>query len=116
VPDVPPLRARELFERELLLPGDLRAPELDDLRAPDERLAPPVDDFARLAVDFFAPLERDAGLELFDELPLDRFAAGLRSKPWTTCVRCSTARSIRPTTMQSRRRSTTTSRRSTCPT
>ena len=79
MPDVPPLRAREPFERELLLPGDLRAPELDDLRAPDERLAPPVDDFARLAVDFFAPLERDdAGLELFDELPLDRFAAGLR--------------------------------------
>lgn len=79
MPDVPPLRERELFERELVLPDDLRAPELDDLRAPDERLAPPVDDFARLAVDFFAPLERDgAGLELFDELPLARFAAGLR--------------------------------------
>ncbi|NUQ17746.1 MAG: hypothetical protein HOP95_04730 [Sphingomonas sp.] len=39
-----------------------------DLRAPDDRLAPELDDFARDELDFFAP-------------PVDRFAAELRDEP-----------------------------------
>lgn len=39
-----------------------------DLRAPDDRLAPELDDFARDELDFFAP-------------PLDRFAVVVRDEP-----------------------------------
>jgi hypothetical protein len=74
VPDLPPLlRERDPFARELDLRGDLRAPELDDLA--DERLAPPVEDLARVVPDFFAPLERDeADVERLAAPPVERFA------------------------------------------
>lgn len=51
-------------------------PELDDLRAADERLAPLAEDFARFAPDFFAPLERDELEPDFLAVPLllERFA------------------------------------------
>ena len=66
----------ELFARELVLRDLAAEPELEDLRAPDERLAPLLDDFARLLPDFFAPLDR-VELELdflAAPLPLERFA------------------------------------------
>jgi hypothetical protein len=82
VPELPPRRERELLprDREALL--RLAPPRDDfvallplarlavervpvDLRAADERLAPELDDFARLDEAFFAPLERD-GVERED--------------------------------------------------
>ena len=75
MPELPPLRERDPpRERDPLLRELRLAEPLDDfeaplegfallfaavdLRAPDERLEPAADDFARDAVDFFAPLER----------------------------------------------------------
>ena len=82
VPEAPPLppRERELLPRDDLdalverFEADLRVPV--DLRAPDKRLAPELDDFAR-DEDFFAPpLARFAldERELRDEPLLERFA------------------------------------------
>ena len=83
MPEVPPLRREvDRFDRELDLPDDLRAPELDDLAPPVERLEAPVDDLARIVLAFFAPpVDRDEPDLAVLDAPVEREAVDLRFEP-----------------------------------
>ena len=100
VPDVPPLlRDRDALERELVLRGDFAlAPALGDLRAPDERLAPEVEDLARAVPAFFAPpVERDdAVVERLAAPPVERFAVDVRFAPDEVDLRAPLERALEP--------------------
>lgn len=91
-PELPPrprvVRARVVRRRLVVLRGDFEA-VLDrlaverfaaGLRADDARLEPELD-FARVDVDFLAPLEREADLRVVDFRAVDLRAVDLRAPP-----------------------------------